>query len=94
MFDSFFICDQKYYKQSYGFAMASPLAPTLTNVFMRHFEKICLQNCPSQFKPAVYRRYVEDTFLLSRSTEHVENKRSTKTLALHLKLNKMVHCHF
>ena len=94
MFESFFTFDQKYYKQSYGFAMASPLAPTLTNVFMRHFEKIFLQNCPTEFKPTVYRRYVEDTYLLSPSTEHAENKKSTKTLALHLKLNKMVHCHF
>ena len=39
---------------------------------MCHFENIWLENCLTQFKPVVYRRYVDDTFLLFRSTEHVE----------------------
>ena len=65
---------------------------------MCHFENIWLENCPAQFKPIVYRRYVDDTFLPFRSTAHVEIKNiftsNTKTLPLHLKLNKMVHYHF
>ena len=38
--------------------MGSPLGPTLANAFLVHFEKNCLQNCPSDFKPPYYRRYV------------------------------------
>ena len=72
MYESFFIFDQKYYKQCDGVAMGSPLGPTLANLFMFHFEKIWLEHCPTQFKPVVYRRYVDDTFLLFRSTEHAE----------------------
>ena len=52
--------------------MGSPLGPTLANVFMCHFENIWLENCRTQFKPVVYKRYVDDTFLLFRSTEHAE----------------------
>ena len=64
MYESFFIFDQKYYKQCDGFAMDSPPEPTLANVFMCHFESTWLENCPTQFKPVVYRRYVDSTFLL------------------------------
>ena len=45
--------------------------PTLANVFLCYHEKIWLQNCLSKFKPVVYRRYVDDTFLLFRSEHHI-----------------------
>ena len=51
--------------------MGSPLGPTLANVFMCHHEQIWIANCPSEFKPILYRRYVDDTFLLFRSPDHV-----------------------
>ena len=52
--------------------MGSPLGSTLANVFMCHFEKIWLENCPTHFKPIVYRRFVDDTFLLFLTKDHVE----------------------
>ena len=52
--------------------MGSPFEPTLANVFMCYFENICLENCPSLFKPIAYRRFVDDTFLLFQSKDHVE----------------------
>ena len=52
--------------------LVPPLGPTLANVLMRHFENIWLENCPTQFEPVVYGRYVNDTFLLFCSTEHSE----------------------
>ena len=52
--------------------MGSPLEPTLANIFMCHFEKIWLENCPALFKPIVYRRFVDDTFLLFQTKDHVE----------------------
>ena len=72
IYESFFIFDQKYYKQCDGVAMGSPMGPTLANVFICHFENIWLENCSTQLKPVVYRKYVNDTFLLFRSTEHAE----------------------
>ena len=76
MFESFFIFDGKFFEQCDGVAMCSPLGPTLANVFMCHFENIWLENCPSHFKPIVHRRFVDDTFLLFRSKDHVEKFRN------------------
>ena len=56
--------------------MGSPLGPTLANVFLCYHEKIWLQYCPSEFKPVIYRRYVDDTFLLFRSKYHIEKFRN------------------
>ena len=67
-----FIFDQKYYKQYDGVAMGSPLESTLANVFICHFESIWLENCLTQFKPVVYRRYMDNTFLPFHFAEHVE----------------------
>ena len=52
--------------------MGSPLGPTLANVFLCYHNKIWLQNCPSKFKPVIYRRYFHDTFLLFRLKHHIE----------------------
>ena len=76
MFESFFIFDRKYYEKCDGVAMASLLEPTLANIFMCHFENIWLENWPSHFKPIVYRRFVDDTFVLFQSKDHVEKFRN------------------
>ena len=43
---------------------------------MCHFEDIRLENYPSHFKPIVYRQFVDDTFLLFQSKDHVEKFRN------------------
>ena len=70
--ESLILFDQEFYKQHDEVAMGSPLGPTLANVFLCYHEKIWLQNCPSEFKPVIYRRYVDYTFLLFRSKHHIE----------------------
>ena len=62
--ESSFIFNFLLYKQIDGVAMGSPLGPTLANAFLCHYEKEWLDNCPSHFKPIVYRRYVDDIFVL------------------------------
>ena len=52
--------------------MGSPLGPTLANASLCHYEKNWLNECPSQFKPVVYRRYVDDIFVLFKSKEHLK----------------------
>ena len=70
--ESSFIFDFLLYKQIDGVAMGSPLGPTLANAFLCHYEKEWLDNCPSHFKPIVYRRYVDDIFVLFSSKEHLK----------------------
>ena len=52
--------------------MGGPLSPVLANSFMCHHEAVWLSNCPSEFKPLVYRRYVDDCFLIFREKSHVK----------------------
>lgn len=69
--DCLFIFNKQMYTQVDGVAMGSPLGPTLANAFLSHYETIWLEQCPSEFKPLLYRRYVDDTFLVFRHKEHV-----------------------
>ena len=39
-------------------------------------KKLWLENCSSHLKPIVYRQFVDDTFLLIRSKDHVEKFRT------------------
>ena len=66
MSESLILFDQLFYKQHDGVAMGSPLGPTLANFFLCYPEKSWLQSCPSEFKPVIYRRYVDDAFLIFR----------------------------
>ena len=70
--ESPFIFDNKLYEQIDTVAISLPLGPTLANNFLCHNEKIWYDKCPSQYKPAVYRRYVDDIFDLFKSTEHLK----------------------
>ena len=36
------------------------------------FSSILLENCPANFKPIVYKRFVDDTFLLFQTKDNVE----------------------
>ena len=52
--------------------IGSPLGPKLANAFMCHYEKVWLEECPSEFNPTFYRRYVDDIFVTFSSSSHVE----------------------
>ena len=49
--------------------MGLPLGPTLANIFMCHHEDLWLSSCPAEFKPLLYRRYIDDCFVLFRNRE-------------------------
>ena len=63
--------NQRLYLQTDGCAMGSPLGCSLANVFLCHHEAKWLDNCPQNFKPLLYRRYVDDTFMLFRERSHI-----------------------
>ena len=69
---STFMFNDVYYKQVDGVAMGSPLGPTLANLFLVYYESKWLENCPQQFKPQFYRRYVEDIFVMFKKRNHVK----------------------
>ena len=68
--NSIFLFNNALYKQIDGLGMGLPLSPTFANIFLCYHESIWLQDCPSDFKPVLYRRYVDDTFLLFRDPAH------------------------
>ena len=70
---STFLFDDKLYKQIDGVAMGTPCGPTLANIFLNFHEKNWLNNCPPELKPKVYKRYVDDTFLLFENRDQMEN---------------------
>ena len=69
--NSFFLFNSRLFRQIDGVGMGLPLGPSFANVFMCFYEKIWLHDCPYDFKPILYRRYVDDTFLLFRDPSHV-----------------------
>ena len=68
--NSFFTFDRKYFKQTDGLGMGLPLCPTFADSCMCYYESIWLSECPVEFRPAFYRRYVDDTFLLFHHKDH------------------------
>ena len=69
--ESHFLFNNTLYKQVDGVAMGSPLGPTLANAFLAFHEKQWLKDCPKEFKPVYYRRYVDDIFVLFKSHDHL-----------------------
>ena len=51
--------------------MGSPLGLTMANVFLSFYEMKWIEQCPNEFKPVFYRRYVDDIFVLFESAEHL-----------------------
>ena len=72
LLDSYFIFNQELYSQIDGPATGSPVAPILANIFLSYHEQRWLRDCPSEFKPILYRRYVDDTFLVFNDKSHID----------------------
>ena len=67
-----FIFNNHLYEQTDGVAMGSPLGPSFANIFMSALEKNFLSNCPSNYKPIFYRRFVDDTFCIFQNRTQAE----------------------
>ena len=73
--ETFYMFNNKYYKQVDGVAMGYPLGPALANIFMCSFENKWLRDCPNDFKPVFYRRYIDDIFVLFSPPDHADKLR-------------------
>ena len=52
--------------------MGSSLGPLLANIYMAHLEEEFLLKNNHIFSPTFYRRYVDDTFCLFKTNDHVQ----------------------
>ena len=53
--------------------MGNPISATLANIFLCNHESQWLDNCPPAFKPILYRRYVDDTFIIFKQKNDAIN---------------------
>ena len=70
--DNYIIFDNKFVRQKEGLAMGNPVSAVFANIFMSYHEKRWLDLCPADFKPVLYKRYVDDTYMIFKSEAHVE----------------------
>ena len=66
-----FIFNGKFYDQIDRVAMGSPFEPLLATIFLSFHETNWLKDCPFEFKPLYYWRYVDDSFIVSKSRDHI-----------------------
>ena len=71
--DTYFIFNNELYLQLDGVAMGSPISCTLANLFLGYYEKKWLDDCPLEFKPKLYKRYVDDTVLIFDNQQQASN---------------------
>ena len=70
--ESIVLFDNKYYSQIDRVSMGSPLGSTLANIFLCYHKRNWLKDCPKDFKPVYYKRYVDDIFVLFNKPEHAQ----------------------
>ena len=71
--ESIILFDMAFYTQVDGVTMGSQLGPLLANNFLCHYGTKWLNDCPENFKPVFYKRYIDDIFVLFKRPEHVKS---------------------
>ena len=75
------------YKQKDNVAMGLPLGLTMANVFLSFYEMKWLEQCPNEFKPVFYGRYVVDIFVYLNQLNISQN-------FMHILVHAMLICLF
>ena len=68
---SYFLFNGQLFKQKDGVGMGLPLGPSFANIFLCHHETRWLKNCPPEFRPKYFRRFLDDTFAIFEKETHV-----------------------
>ena len=66
--------------------MGSPLGPT----FFSLHKVIWLNNCPYEFKPKIYRKKVDDTFLLFENVRQHQSEQYLNSQQVNIKFNSEI----
>ena len=74
--ESYFVLNNILYKQIVGVAMGSSLRPSLINAFLAHHEQNWLDSFPLEYRPFYYPRYVDDIFVLFKSSDQLKRFQS------------------
>ena len=69
--DKNFLFEDRLYKQIDDAPMRGFISPSLADFCLSYYEEKWLNDCPRQLKPVLYRRYVDDCFLLFNSGSDV-----------------------
>ena len=56
--------------------MESPLGPSLGNAVLALHEQNWLDSCSLECRPLYYRRYVDDIFVVFKSSDHLKRSQS------------------
>ena len=72
MTKSFILFCNNYHRQHDGVAMGSPLGPTFANIFLYVHEVLWLEKCSPEFRPVIYKKYFDGTFLPFHSNIQIE----------------------
>ena len=59
-----FTFNGKTYLQIHGTSMGTPFAPNYANIFMAEIEKNILENPPQNKRPTLWRRFIDDIFMV------------------------------
>ena len=73
---NYFSFNNEFYLQTQGTAMGTRMAPSYANLFMASLEKQILNTAPSQLKPLIWKRYIDDIFMI---WPHGESSHTTPT---------------
>ena len=68
--NSFFLFNGQLYRQRESLGMGLPLSLVIADIFMDFYEQKWLADCPAEFAPLYYKRYVDDCFLVFRNEQH------------------------
>nr|XP_054763064.1 uncharacterized protein LOC129269576 [Lytechinus pictus] len=66
---TYFLYRGSFYEQTEGATMGSPVSAVVANLYMEGFEQNALPKCPSTCHPRVWKRYVDDTFIIVNRSE-------------------------